>query len=716
VGDLDGLHVPLALRQVIDGRLARLDDESLRLLGVAAVIGQEVSLALWGAVAECDEEALLALVERAAHVLVERPDGSAVRFEHALVREAVYEGLSPARRRLLHRQIGERLATRAHPDPDTVAMHFQRAGDGRAVAWLVRAGERAQLAYALPTAAERYEAALALLESGGGDLGERGWLRYRIGRLNRGNAPRQGIEYLDEALRIAAAVGDRALAAAARYTRGLSLYHALDWAAGIPEMTAGADALEALPLEEQERLDLGPDAEGVPTITIPRGMVIVALVVSGRIAEAIAMGEAMHEGRPRHTPLGELGWVTYGDRYSGLAIAYVLAGRPDSARDAYARARERHGTIGDYNSLAASLMAELTLVSLIYFTEQLEAHWRLAEKAAEAWRRAGGTGPAFPSLAHLHILALTGQWMEARAEAEAALPSARQEAWSRWNHIAILLGRIAYAQGDTETAWAQIGSLLPSGSQTATADLGLGPTMLAAALHLDAGNLSAAKEWIEAHDRWLAWSGAVLTQSQVQALWAQYFLQSGDIDKAYASARQALAHATEPRQPLALLAAHRLLGELDTETGCFDQAADHLDQSLALADACHAPYERALTLLAMAEIHAALRETTAATTLLDEVRTICTPLGAKPALARVDALAARLATTKDAPPAYPAGLSPREVEVLRLVASGRTNRDIADALFLSEHTVRVHVRNILTKTGADNRAGATAFAYEHGIA
>ena len=98
------------------------------------------------------------------------------------------------------------------------------------------------------------------------------------------------------------------------------------------------------------------------------------------------------------------------------------------------------------------------------------------------------------------------------------------------------------------------------------------------------------------------------------------------------------------------------------------------------------------------------------------MRAICTPLGAQPALARADALAARLDRAMDAAPAYPAGLSAREVEVLRLVAAGQTNREIADALFLSEHTVRVHVRNILTKTDTDNRAAATAFALRHGLA
>jgi DNA-binding CsgD family transcriptional regulator len=67
------------------------------------------------------------------------------------------------------------------------------------------------------------------------------------------------------------------------------------------------------------------------------------------------------------------------------------------------------------------------------------------------------------------------------------------------------------------------------------------------------------------------------------------------------------------------------------------------------------------------------------------------------------------------PPPEPlrAGLSPREVEVLRLVAEGKTNRDIAAALTISEHTVIRHVGNIFTKTGVENRAGATAYAVRH---
>ena len=65
--------------------------------------------------------------------------------------------------------------------------------------------------------------------------------------------------------------------------------------------------------------------------------------------------------------------------------------------------------------------------------------------------------------------------------------------------------------------------------------------------------------------------------------------------------------------------------------------------------------------------------------------------------------------------ALPAGLSAREVEVLRLIAAGRSNRAIAQALFISPNTVLRHVSNIFTKTGVANRAEAAAYATRHGL-
>ena len=73
-----------------------------------------------------------------------------------------------------------------------------------------------------------------------------------------------------------------------------------------------------------------------------------------------------------------------------------------------------------------------------------------------------------------------------------------------------------------------------------------------------------------------------------------------------------------------------------------------------------------------------------------------------------------VSTTAPTPPA-PGGLTPREIEVLRLVAEGKTDREIADALFISRNTVIRHVANILTKLDVNSRTAAAAFALRNSI-
>jgi DNA-binding NarL/FixJ family response regulator len=94
---------------------------------------------------------------------------------------------------------------------------------------------------------------------------------------------------------------------------------------------------------------------------------------------------------------------------------------------------------------------------------------------------------------------------------------------------------------------------------------------------------------------------------------------------------------------------------------------------------------------------------------LDAARRVFQDLGAAPDLARVERL------DRPAVPGAAGGLTAREVEVLRLVAAGKSNRAVAAELFLSEKTVERHVSNILTKLGVGSRTAAAAYAFEHGI-
>ena len=120
-----------------------------------------------------------------------------------------------------------------------------------------------------------------------------------------------------------------------------------------------------------------------------------------------------------------------------------------------------------------------------------------------------------------------------------------------------------------------------------------------------------------------------------------------------------------------------------------------------------APYDAARARVLIARACRALGDDDTAEMEFDAARWVFDELGAAPDLVRVSALSARRRAST------PGGLTLREVQVLRLVATGKTNRAIAADLFLSEKTVARHVANIFTKLDLASRAAATAYAYEH---
>ena len=121
------------------------------------------------------------------------------------------------------------------------------------------------------------------------------------------------------------------------------------------------------------------------------------------------------------------------------------------------------------------------------------------------------------------------------------------------------------------------------------------------------------------------------------------------------------------------------------------------------------PYEAARTRVVIGMACRSLGDEDAARMELEAARQGFESLAAAPDLARVESLTGRRTGTG----AH--GLTARELEVLRMVATGRTNRAIAAELFLSEKTVARHISNIFTKLGLSSRAAATAFAYEHDL-
>ncbi|MEA2598620.1 MAG: hypothetical protein QOF01_5089, partial [Thermomicrobiales bacterium] len=660
-----------------------------------------------------------------------------VRFVHALTREALYAGILPPRRHLWHRRVGEALAAGTRPDPDAVAYHFQAAGDPRASEWLVAAGDRAQRAYAWLTAAERLRSVAALFEDVEGQERMRGRLVCRVAYLTRFSDPAGAIEAIDAAAAVAARIGDAVMAAETHWARGLLLCYLDRFRSGLAEMTAGFEALEALP----------PDPARVPTAlrawfadALPDAMADGAAdevqAVARRDSDdsvdwrGVSLGRFLASAgylRAAADDCGRLHAVLPGlpDRIRsfvafnahGLGIAQAGLGRPDEARAAFAQARADFAELGHHAMVAFTLLQVLVDVTLTYDAANPAARRRFAAEAEAALDRTGGAlrPGVSPRLVWLRCLVLDGRWQEAdRILRDLPAPG---NAYLR-REITSAHAVLARYRGDPERAWEEIRGLLPDGPETEPGDLihqeGLFLQRIAVELYLDRGDLRMARAWLAAHDRWLAWSESVLGRADGQVSWARYYRAAGDIDRARATAADALALATTPDQPLVHLAAHRLLGEIETTATNRAAAEAHLTAALDLAATCDAPFERALTLLALAHLRLATGLADEVTPLLDEARGICGPLDVAPTLARVDALAARLTPE---PPAqrYPAGLTQREVEVLRLLPRGFSNAEIAGILFVSPRTVQTHLSNLYAKLGVGGRAEAIAYAVGHGL-
>jgi DNA-binding CsgD family transcriptional regulator len=181
----------------------------------------------------------------------------------------------------------------------------------------------------------------------------------------------------------------------------------------------------------------------------------------------------------------------------------------------------------------------------------------------------------------------------------------------------------------------------------------------------------------------------------------------GDIAAARSAADQLGSIAADDETPFLHALADSALGAVLLSAGAASDALVAPHDAARRWNDLGAPYDvaRARTLIGLA--HAALGDRVTADLELDAARDAFATLGAAPDLARVDALRGPAEHRPHA------GLTDREQEVLRAVAAGRTNREIAGELTISEHTVARHVQNIFTKIDVRSRAAATAYAYEN---
>ena len=189
-------------------------------------------------------------------------------------------------------------------------------------------------------------------------------------------------------------------------------------------------------------------------------------------------------------------------------------------------------------------------------------------------------------------------------------------------------------------------------------------------------------------------------------------LAAGDVAGAGAAADELATLASELEAPVLVALAARAEGAVLLAEGEVKSGLDELQRSLAAWQAVEAPYEAARARVLVAQACHRLGDDDTADMELDAADRAFRDLGAAPALRRLQTLRDRRST---AALATVGGLTPRELEVLRQLASGKTNRAIAADLVISEKTVARHVANIFTKLDLSSRSAATAYAYEHDL-
>jgi len=296
------------------------------------------------------------------------------------------------------------------------------------------------------------------------------------------------------------------------------------------------------------------------------------------------------------------------------------------------------------------------------------------------------------------IMQLHGAWAEALEEArragercaQASNESAAAEAFYRQGEVHRLQGKLGAAEEDYRNA----------------RRCGYEPQPGLALLRLAQGNRQAAVAAIRRH------TGETSEPSKRAGLLPAYveiMLAAGDVQAARSAAweLQELAERWEGGM-VAAMAAHAR-GAVDLAEGDAREAVVALRHAWQAWRELEAPYEAARARLLLGLACAALGDGDTAALELDAARGVFAQLGAAPDLARVDSLTRRGASVDSR------GLTPRELQVLRLVAAGGSNREIAAALIISEHTVARHVQNIFAKLGVSSRTAASAFAFAHDL-
>ena len=441
------LAVPWTVAQVVGQRVAALPGPAQELLSVAAVAGRVVLHTLLAQVIGSDDEQVLQAVETALEARLLAEDGpDRYRFTHDLIRETVENGLSAARRRRLHRRIGQALERQPGVSAESLAFHFSHSGeDSTAAGYLELAGDQAQQRVAYAAAAEFYAAAAARLEVAGRPAEvapvteKQGVAWHRAGRYDAAITALEGAlagyRAADDAEGAARVTGRLANAHYRRGTSHDALGELADMAEGDPALAPGAASPGTLTWWEGLLLLLYAEGSYTKMVTLGRSLAQAgraagnsqmqaigtrvegaALIHLGRLAEGAAL---MAAALPADPQPGDERAV---QAASLLCAAYLSMGSLDHCAALSERMLAAAERAGDQ---LVTAMHTTMLAGVCYVRGDWDRGRELVRRAQECF--AASSSPMAVRWVGVLAPALIwhGAWDQARAYLEGSLQAAR---------------------------------------------------------------------------------------------------------------------------------------------------------------------------------------------------------------------------------------------------------------------------------------------------
>ena len=712
--DVEELHVPATIRETVLARLAELPPEARRLADFAAVLGNQATHDELEAASALEHDALIGAVDAllAADVLGEREDGHDIvyDFSHPLIQETLYTELGLARTRTMHGAIAESLeslyGTDAMAHAGELAFHYSRGETrhlaAKAVQYLRAAGRDASSKYANREAADYLGTALTLADQEASAdaalVAELARVRQRLGDYAG------ALELWQRVLADASEAGDALRIASVERSIGLARY----WDGAFEEALAHYEAAIAAARAAHDR-------------TLEARILIAkasALQATGKTVESSAETEL---ALSIATELGDAGLLARAHR--AMLLLHVWTGPAEQAREHGAHAVKFAEASRQRNLAWSTHWALAMLGGLTGQSEETRRHLAEASRLADELR-----SPLFrvwTSEVEIEYEAGVGEWDHAIDVAERTIDMARSLGQrTLLPRVLVWAGLLYLGRGELDVgkervdeAWelANDGDATGRGRDVfSIVPAHAGRAAYFLAIRDYASAIRVGEHGLKIADR----SGHVVWAiHRLMPVIAEASLWANDVERASSIAERMRRQSTALGQQLGLAWAdacdalvEMLRGDAASAVAKLRSAAEALDAIPYVGDAARVRRQLARALAETGDREGAMRE-------LRRAHEVFAHLGA---MRELEATREQLRELGARPPARAsgqgaAGLTAREVEIVRLVAARRSNKEIGAALGISARTASTHLSNIFAKLGVESRGELADHARDAGL-